>query len=80
MVRVDAVAAGSSAVNTDIFIQHVIWVSVSGRLILKKYCDTIALLYCINSRMLFCRLHQPQQSALCDVVKEDVTLDSMITV
>lgn len=33
-----------------------------------------------NSRMFFCRLHQPQQSALCKVVKEDVTLDSMSTV
>lgn len=30
--------------------------------------------------MFFCRLHQPQQSALCKVVKDDVTLDSMSTV
>lgn len=32
-----------------------------------------------NSRMFLCGLHQSQQSALCDVVKEDVTLDSMFS-
>lgn len=30
--------------------------------------------------MLFCGLHQSQQSALCGVIKEDITLDSMFTV
>lgn len=32
-----------------------------------------------NSRVFLCGLHQSQQSALRDVVKEDVTLDSMFS-